>query len=126
MKSVVSSGFISADNNDPTAENAHHEIDTVRMQSFLAGLDAFKAHGLQDHAQIVWTNTLADGPSHGTKGVPMIVWGSGGGYLKQGTSIDADGAANATVLNTLMAAATRDVTPDSPTIASGTFDEMKA
>jgi hypothetical protein len=25
----------------------------------------------QDQAQLVRTNTIADGPSHGTKGVPM-------------------------------------------------------
>jgi hypothetical protein len=112
--------------NDPTAEKAHHEIDTLRMQSFLVGLDAFKAHGLQDHAQIVWTNTIADGPSHSTRGVPMIIWGSGGGYLKQGTFLDTAGAANANVLNTLMAAATRDVTMTAPAIGSGTFDAMKA
>jgi hypothetical protein len=116
----------SATGNNPTAEAAHHEIDIVRMQTLLAGLDAFKAHGLENHAQIVWTNTIADGPSHSTRGVPMIVWGSGGGYLKQGTSIDAGGAGNAQVLNTLMAAATRDVTSSAPAIGSGTFDEMKA
>jgi hypothetical protein len=114
----------SATGNDPTAEAAHHEIDGVRMESFLAGLDAFKAHGLQDHAQIVWTNTIADGPSHSTKGVPMIVWGSGGGYLKQGTFLDTAGTANAKVLNTLMAAAT--VGKTTPAIGSGTYDAMKA
>jgi len=113
----------SATGNDPTAEAAHHEIDGVRMTSFLAGLDAFKAHGLQDHAQIVWTNTIADGPSHSTKGVPMIVWGSGGGYLKQGTFLDTAGTANAKVLNTLMAAAT--VGKTTPAIGSGTYDAMK-
>jgi hypothetical protein len=116
----------SATGNNPTAEAAHHEIDTLRMQSLLVGLDAFKAHGLQDTAQIVWTNTLADGPSHSTRGVPMIVWGSGGGFLKQGVFVDTAGAANAQVLNTLMAAATRDVTPNAPAIGSGLYDGMKA
>lgn len=111
---------------NPTAEQAHHEIDTMRMQSLLVGLDAFKAHGLQNNAQIIWTNTLADGPSHSTQGVPMVIWGSGGGYLKQGTYIDTAGVANAKVLNTLMAAATRGVTPTPPAIGSGTFDAMKA
>jgi hypothetical protein len=113
----------SATGNDPTAEMAHHEIDIVRMETFLVGLNAFKAHGLQDHAQIVWTNTIADGPSHGTKGVPMIVWGSGGGYLKQATFLDGAGTANNKVLNTLMAAAT--VGKTAPVIGSGTFDAMK-
>jgi hypothetical protein len=116
----------SASGNNPTAEAAHHEIDIVRMKSLLVGLDAFKAHGLQNNAQIVWTNSIADGPSHSTRGVPMIVWGSGGGYLKQGAYIDTAGAANAKVLNTIMAAATRDVTPTAPAIGSGTYDAMKA
>lgn len=116
----------SASGNDPTAEAAHHEIDKVRMQTFLAGLDAFKAHGLAANAQVVWTNTIADGPSHSTHGVPMIVWGSGGGYLKQGSFIDGNGISNAKVLNTLMAAATRDTTATPPAIGSGLFDEMKA
>jgi hypothetical protein len=116
----------SASGNNPTAEAAHHEIDTLRMKSFLVGLDAFKAHGLQNQAQIVWTNTIADGPSHSTRGVPMIVWGSGGGFLKQGTFIDAAGTQNAKVLNTLMAAATRDASATPPAIGSGLFDGMKA
>jgi hypothetical protein len=115
----------SASGNNPTAEAAHHEIDTLRMKTFLAGLDAFKAHGLQDHAQIVWTNTIADGPSHSTRGVPMIIWGSGGGYLKQGAYVDTAGAANAKVLNSIMEAATRDKGA-APAIGSGTFDGMKA
>jgi hypothetical protein len=116
----------SASGNNPTAETAHHEIDKVRMESLLVGLNAFKAHGLENNAQIVWTNTLADGPSHSTRGVPMIVWGSGGGYLKQGAFVDAGGAANATVLNTLMAAATRGKAETTPTIGSGEFAGMKA
>jgi len=113
--------------NNPTAEQAHHEIDQLRMQSFLVGLNAFKAHGLQDSAQIVWTNTLADGPSHSTRGVPMIIWGSGGGYLKQGQYIDTAGTANAKILNTLIAAATRDAAM-TPAISGGAglYDAMKA
>jgi hypothetical protein len=116
----------SATGNNPTAEQAHHEIDGVRMKTFLAGLDAFKAHGLENNSQLIWTNTLADGPAHSTRGVPMIVWGSGGGFLKQGTFIDTGGAANAKVLNTLIAAATRDKTTSPPAIGSGQYEEMKA
>jgi hypothetical protein len=117
----------SASGNNPTAEAAHHEIDTLRMQTLLVGLDAFKAHGLQNNAQVVWTNTIADGPSHSTRNVPMIVWGSGGGYLKQGAFVDTAGTANAKILNTLMAAATRDKTPTAPAIgSSGMYDGMKA
>jgi hypothetical protein len=114
-----------ASGTNPTAEAAHHEVDTLRMQTFLAGLDAFKAHGLENNAQIVWTNTLADGPSHSTRGVPMIVWGSGGGYLKQATYIDTAGTQNAQVLNTLMAAATQGA-GSTPAIGSGMYAAMKA
>jgi hypothetical protein len=116
----------SASGNNPTAEAAHHEIDELRMKTLLVGLDAFKAHGLESSAQIVWTNTIADGPSHSTRGVPMIIWGSGGGFLKQGAFIDAAGTGNAKILNTLMQGATRDVTMTPPAIGSGTFDGMKA
>jgi hypothetical protein len=56
----------------------------------------------------------------------MIIWGSGGGYLKQGTYIDTAGTANAKVLNTIIAAATRDATPTAPAIGSGQYDAMKA
>jgi hypothetical protein len=116
----------SATGNNPTAEAAHHEIDIVRMKTLLTGLDAFKAHGLEHNTQLIWTNSIADGPSHSPKGVPMIIWGNAGGYLKQGAYIDGRGVANAKVLNTLMAAATRDKSPTAPMIGSGTFDDMKA
>jgi Protein of unknown function (DUF1552) len=116
----------SATGNNPTAEMAHHEIDKVRMQTLLVGLDAFKAHGLQNNAQLVWTNTIADGPSHSTSGVPMIVWGSGGGYLKQGTFIDAAKTQNSKILNTLMAAATAGVGTAPQIGGAGIFDGMKA
>lgn len=116
----------SASGNNPTAEAAHHEVDALRMKTFLAGLEAFKAHGLASNTQLIWTNSIADGPSHSAHGVPMIIWGSGGGYLKQNTLVDAAGAANAKVLNTIMAAATRDVSAMPPAIGSGEFDGMKA
>jgi len=117
----------SASGNNPTAEAAHHEIDILRMQSLLAGLDAFKAHGLQDNAFVVWTNSIADGPSHVTKDVPMIVWGSGGGFLKQGQFVDAGSAVNYKILNTLIAAAVKDKGVTPPSLgAGGTFAGMMA
>jgi hypothetical protein len=117
----------SASGNNPTAEMAHHEIDIVRMQSLLVGMDAFKGHNLQNNSMLVWTNTIADGPSHQMKDVPMIIWGSGGGFLKQGTYIDAGGANNSKVLNTIMAAATKDKGGTAPSIAgSGLLAGMMA
>lgn len=90
--------------NNPTAEAAHAEIDKLRMQTLKLGLDAFAARGLQDKAVVMWTNHVADGPSHSMRGVPHIIWGSPGGYLKTGQFIDAGGATNNRVLATIMTA----------------------
>jgi len=109
----------SASGSNPTAEQAHHEIDKLRMETLAAGLDVFAAHGLQDKAAIVWTNSIADGPSHSTKNVPMIIWGNGGGYLKQGTYVDAGGSQNDAVLNTIITAATRDAASPATLLGSG-------
>ena len=49
----------------------------------------FKARGLQDKAIVMWTNHVADGPTHSVQNVPHIIWGNGGGYLKQGQYVDA-------------------------------------
>jgi len=116
----------SASGNNPTAEQAHHEIDYVRMQTLAAGLDVFAAHGLQDNAAIVWTNSIADGPSHSCKNVPMIIWGSAGKALRQGTYIDAAGSQNDAVLNTIIAAATADAASPATLLGSGkTLAAMK-
>jgi len=96
---------------NPTAEMAHAEIDVVRMTTLLHGLDHFKARGLLDKSVILWTNQIADGPSHSFKNVPHIVAGNGGGYLKQGAYVDAGGATNNRLFNSLINAAVRDQTP---------------
>lgn len=88
-----------------TAEAAHAEVDKLRMQTLAAGLEAFKARGLQDKCVVLWTNHVADGPSHSFRNVPHIIWGSPGGYLKQGQYVDAGGVTNDKVLNTLLTAA---------------------
>jgi hypothetical protein len=98
----------SATGSNPTAEAAHAEVDALRMKTLLAGLDAFKARGLADKSIIMWTNHVAEGPSHSFKNVPHIIWGNGGGYLKQGQFIDAAGVTNNKLLNTVITAAVRD------------------
>lgn len=98
----------SATGSNPTAEAAHAEIDKLRMQTLLHGLDQFKARGLQDKAVVMWTNHVSEGPSHSFKNVPHIIWGNGGGYLKQGSFIDGGGVQNGRLLTTLITAATRD------------------
>lgn len=105
--------------NNATAEMAHAEIDVLRMQTFLHGLDHFKARGLFDKSLIMWTNHVADGPSHSFKNVPHIIAGSAGGILKQGQFVDAGGATNNKLFNTLIAAAVRDKTTWSDDFGQG-------
>lgn len=113
-----------------TAEDAHAEIDVVRMQTLLHGLDHFKARGLLDKSVILWTNHIADGPSHSFKNVPTILAGSAGGYLKQGAYVDAGAVTNNRLFNTLITAAVRDKTDWSSNFGngaeSGVIDELLA
>ena len=78
------------------------------MQTLRHGLDKFKEKGLMDKSFVMWTNHVADGPTHSFKNLPTIIAGNGGGYLKQGEFIDADGATNAKLFNSLISAAVRD------------------
>jgi len=114
----------SATGSNPTAEQAHHEIDTLRMQSLLHGLDAFKARGLQDKSIVMWTNHIADGPSHSMSNVPHIIWGNGGGYLKTGQFIDAGKVTNNKLFNTLITAAIRDKSTTTVNFGMGTGTGM--
>lgn len=114
----------SATGNNPTAEQAHHEIDVLRMQSLLHGLDAFKARGLQDKAFIMWTNHVADGPSHSMSNVPHIIWGNAGGFLKTGQFIDAGKVTNNKLHNTLITAAIRDKSTTTVDFGMGTGTGM--
>ena len=89
-----------------TAEAAHAEIDVVRMQTLAKGLKAFSDRGLQDKSIILWTNHVAEG-NHQMKNVPFILWGNGGGAIKQGEYVDAgSGANNAQLYNNIITAAT--------------------
>ncbi len=98
----------SASGDNPTAEQAHVEIDVLRMESLAAGLDQFASRGLQDRGFVMWTNHVSDGPSHSFKNVPVILWGNARGYLKQGEYVDAAGSGNNRLLNTLISAAIQD------------------
>jgi hypothetical protein len=96
------------------------------MQSLLHGLDAFKARGLQDKSIILWTNHIADGPSHSARNVPHIIWGNGGGYLLQGQFVDAGNVTNNKLWNTLITAAIRDKSTTAVNFGSGTAGELAA
>ena len=110
-----------ATGNNPTAELAHSEVDKLRMQTLLYGLDQFKARGLQDKAMVTWMTHISDGPSHSAKNVPHIIWGNGGGYLKQGEYIDAGtNTTNNKLWNTIITAAIRDKSTTAVNFGVGT------
>jgi hypothetical protein len=94
-----------------TAEAAHAEIDAVRMQTLANSLKHFSDRGLANNTVVVWTNHVAEG-NHNMKNVPFILWGNAGGVLKQGQYVDAAGANNGTLLNTIITAATGNANPN--------------
>jgi hypothetical protein len=114
----------SATGMNPTAEQAHAEIDVVRMKTLAYGLDQLKARGLQNQSVILWTNHVADGPSHSMKNVPHIIWGNGGGFLKTGQYIDAGNVTNNKLFNTLITAAIRDKSAMAVNFGMGTGTGM--
>jgi hypothetical protein len=94
-----------------TAETAHAEIDVLRMKTLAKGLQHFKDRGLADKSMIVWTNHVAEG-NHSFRNVPYIIWGNGGGALKQNQFVDGAGASNGALLNVVISAATGKDTTD--------------
>jgi hypothetical protein len=92
---------------DELAAQAHAEIDVVRLRSFAAGLDQFKARGLADRSFVMWTNHFRDGPGHSFKNVPHILWGNGGGFLRTAQHVNVGSATNDRLLNTLITAVSR-------------------
>ncbi len=98
----------SATGNNPVAAQAHAEIDALRMQTLAAGLDHFKARDLQNNALVLWTNAIGECPSDSFRNLPHIIWGNGGGYLKQGAYVDAGSTNNNRLLNALISAAIQD------------------
>jgi hypothetical protein len=111
---------------NPTAEQAHHEVDILRMQTLAKGLDAFNARGLAGSATVVWMTHIADGPSHSGRNVPHIIWGNGGGFLKTGQYIDAGNVTNNKLHNTIITAAIRDKSTATVDFGKGTGNGMIA
>ena len=91
------------------AVDMHAKIDRVRIETFKYLIDRWKTYAtpggpLLDNGFALWTSHVAQG-NHGTRNLPYIIAGSGGGYLKQGQYVDGGGATNAKLMNTLITAA---------------------
>lgn len=108
-----------------TAEAAHAEIDIIRMQTLARGLNHFRDRGLAEQAVVLWTNHVAEG-NHTTRNVPQIIWGSGGGYFKQGEYVDAGGVTNGKLLNMVITAATGNANPNFGASGGGEVSSAKA
>jgi len=115
-----SDSAVGSDASDPLAAQAHAEVDGVRMKTLAAGLDHFKARGLADQCVVMWTNHYAEGPSHSFVDIPHIIWGNGGGFLKQGLYVDANSTTNNRLLNTLISAALQDTSTVVDNFGDGT------
>jgi hypothetical protein len=113
----------SASGDNPVAAQAHAEIDVLRMQTFAAGLDHFKARGLDDKSFVMWTNAIAECDTF--RNVPHILWGDGGGYLKQGAYVDAGGVSNNRLQNSLISAAIQDTGETMEAFGTGTGGQLE-
>jgi hypothetical protein len=88
----------------------HHGIDQIHARHFQRLLDRLSAYTLPqggtlfDSSVNIWTNSLDDGPTHGSTNVPYVIAGSGGGFLKTGQHVLSPGASNR-VLTTIASAA---------------------
>ncbi|EDM76924.1 Tat (twin-arginine translocation) pathway signal sequence domain protein [Plesiocystis pacifica SIR-1] len=99
----------------PNADKLHAMVDRQFAQTFnylvdrLAAYELPNAESLVDCGTCVWYNDNGSGPGHSRRGIPMIIAGSAGGFLRQGECIElheGDNVANhAAVLNTLGSAA---------------------
>ena len=91
------------------AQEMHHEIDKLHARLFRYLLDKLSSYSmgngsLLDRGVSVWTNDLGHGVSHNYQNIPWVIAGSCGGFLKQGTYIDAGNVTHNQLLNTLLSA----------------------
>lgn len=116
----------------PEAVEWHTAIDRMRMESFKYLLDRWSEvttpNGpLLDNAFAMWTSHIAVGPSHSFNNLPVLIAGNAGGFLKTGQYVDAGGATNNRLLNTLATAMGAPTTSfGDPSLPGGLIDEMLA
>jgi hypothetical protein len=88
----------------------HHQIDRIHARYFKRLLDRLSAYTLPqggtllDSSVNIWTNSLDDGPTHGSTNIPYVLGGNAGGFLKTGLHLMSPGP-NHRVLTTVASAA---------------------
>ena len=94
----------------PDAVTLHHKIDALHARHFKHLLDKLSSYTLPeggtllDSCAAVWCNSLSNGPPHSMKGVHYVIGGSAGGFFKTGIAVDAKGATNDKLLNSILTA----------------------
>ncbi|HET6281203.1 MAG TPA: DUF1552 domain-containing protein [Polyangia bacterium] len=97
----------------PVIQNSvqlHHGIDQIHARHFLRLLDRLNKYTLPsggtllDSSVNIWTNSLDNGPTHGSTNIPYLLAGGAGGALKTGQHILSPGASHR-VLTTIATAA---------------------
>jgi hypothetical protein len=76
----------------PGVEDMIWEIDRwygKRYGKLVSLIDSISEGGktLLDNSMVMWLPELADGNAHANDNLPIVIAGSGGGYLKQGVSV---------------------------------------
>jgi len=74
-----------------------HQIDLFAAEKYTELVELLKGipegeGSLLDNTATMWLPELADGNSHNTNNLPIVIAGSLGGYLKQGSSVNVDGS----------------------------------
>jgi hypothetical protein len=88
----------------------HHGIDQIHARHFKRLLDRLTAYTLPsggtllDSSVNIWTNSLDNGPTHGSTNIPYVIAGNAGGFLKTGMHLMSPGASHR-VLTTIASAA---------------------
>lgn len=94
----------------PNADVLHHEIDKIHANMFKHLLDALSMYAgpgggtLLDDSIAVWCNDLSNGPPHAINGMPFVIAGSGGGFLRTGQYVDVGGNTHNKLMNTIISA----------------------
>jgi hypothetical protein len=73
-----------------------NEIDTwyagrySKLVHLVESIQEGEGTTMLDNSMVMWLPELADGNAHNNNNLPIVIAGSGGGYLKQGVSVNLD------------------------------------
>jgi hypothetical protein len=93
--SALTTGACYVDSSGVGVMDLIHQIDKwlagkyVKLVETLDSVDEGDVKML-DNCLVTWTQELSDGAAHNTNNQPMVIAGSGGGYIKQGVIVQVD------------------------------------